>query len=49
MLFLILFHVLGVAISSRAHNENLVKAMITGKKVDRAADKRGQTTTKPSP
>lgn len=41
MLLLIFFHVSGVAISSRIHDENLVKAMITGKKGYRAADKRG--------
>jgi cytochrome b len=32
MLGLILLHVLGVVVSSRLHKENLVKAMITGKK-----------------
>jgi len=40
MLLLIFFHVLGVAISSKIHNENLVKAMITGKKVYRPTDRR---------
>jgi cytochrome b len=35
MLFLIGFHIIGVAVSSRRHNENLVKAMITGKKQER--------------
>ncbi len=32
LLFLICLHIVGVAVSSRAHNENLVKSMITGKK-----------------
>lgn len=32
LLFLILFHVLGVALTSAQHKENLVGAMITGKK-----------------
>jgi cytochrome b len=32
MLFLIFLHVLAVVISSRLHQENLIKAMITGKK-----------------
>jgi cytochrome b len=32
MLILIALHILGVVISSRLHKENLVKAMITGKK-----------------
>lgn len=35
MLFLIGTHVVGVAISSRKHNENLVSSMITGKKKER--------------
>lgn len=37
MLFLIGLHLIGVAVSSRKHNENLVMAMITGKK-----DKKGE-------
>lgn len=32
MLFLICLHTVGVAVSSRMHNENLIKSMITGKK-----------------
>lgn len=32
MLILIFLHVIGVAVSSKMHNENLVKAMFTGKK-----------------
>ena len=32
MLLLILVHVTGVVVSSRLHNENLVRAMITGNK-----------------
>lgn len=32
MLLLIAMHVFGVALSSRLHNENLIKAMLTGKK-----------------
>jgi cytochrome b len=32
LLFLICLHVVGVVVSSRAHKENLVKSMITGKK-----------------
>jgi cytochrome b len=32
MLLLIFFHIIGVAVSSKAHHENLVKFMITGKK-----------------
>ncbi|EIJ34190.1 cytochrome b/b6 domain-containing protein [Thiothrix nivea] len=31
-LFLIIIHVLGVIVSSRLHGENLVRAMVTGKK-----------------
>ena len=31
-LLLILFHITGVVVSSKLHNENLVKAMITGRK-----------------
>jgi|GEM_PF-2840823 len=33
MLALIALHILGIAISSRLHKENLIKAMITGKKI----------------
>ncbi len=32
MLFLIVLHVIGVAVSSKLHRENLVNSMITGKK-----------------
>jgi len=32
MLILILLHVVGVAVSSKVHNENLVRGIITGKK-----------------
>ena len=32
MIFLIVFHILGVIISSKVENENLIKAMITGYK-----------------
>lgn len=32
MLFLIFVHIMGVAVSSMRHNENLVKTMFTGKK-----------------
>lgn len=32
MLFLICLHIVGVAVSSKMHNENLVKGIITGKK-----------------
>jgi cytochrome b len=32
MLFLIVVHMIGVAVSSKIHHENLVKSMITGKK-----------------
>ena len=32
MLILICLHILGVAVSSKMHNENLMKSMITGKK-----------------
>lgn len=32
VLFLILMHIAGVVASSRLHNENLIKSMITGKK-----------------
>ncbi len=38
MLILIFIHLAGVVISSRAHRENLVKAMITGKKDIREAN-----------
>lgn len=36
MLLLIFLHVAGVIVSGRLHGENLVKAMITGKKISRA-------------
>ncbi len=32
MLFFVFVHILGVAVSSRMHNENLVRGMFTGKK-----------------
>jgi cytochrome b len=33
MLFFICLHIVGVAVSSKMHNENLTKSMITGKKI----------------
>ncbi len=33
MLFLICLHIIGVAVSSKMHNENLTKSMVTGKKI----------------
>jgi len=33
MLFLVCLHIVGVAVSSKMHNENLTKSMITGKKI----------------
>lgn len=38
MLFLVIVHILGVIVSSRAHGENLVKAMITGYKERHSGD-----------
>lgn len=35
MLLLIFLHITGVIVSGRFHNENLVKAMLTGKKIER--------------
>lgn len=32
MMTLVILHVIGVAVSSKVHNENLIKSMITGKK-----------------
>ena len=37
MLILIFLHIAGVAVSSKVHNENLVKGIITGKKDTRTA------------
>ncbi len=34
LLVLVIFHVAGVVVSSRRHNENLVAAMVTGHKMD---------------
>lgn len=35
MIFLIVMHIVGVAVSSRLHNENLIRSMINGKKTTR--------------
>jgi len=35
MLVLIALHIVGVVVSGRLHKENLVKAMLTGKKEQR--------------
>jgi len=35
MLFLIFLHITGVIVSGRLHNEHLVKAMLTGKKISK--------------
>lgn len=35
MLFLIILHIAGVIVSGRLHDENLVKAMFTGKKISK--------------
>ncbi len=39
-LFLILLHILGVGASSKIHNENLIKIMITGKKTLQQQEKK---------
>jgi cytochrome b len=35
MLLLIILHIAGVIVSGRLHNEHLVKAMLTGKKISK--------------
>ena len=39
LLSLVFLHIIGVFISSRMHNENLVKSMITGNKAEKSARK----------
>jgi uncharacterized membrane protein YbjE (DUF340 family) len=43
MLFIVIIHVAGVVVSSWLHHENLIRSMVTGKKI--AAPNQGINTT----